>query len=366
MQKKRNATAPAALPAKANKAATGKRAQNPTVGARHAVPERPTITAQPSSTTSRRSPTKVPRARKRRRAKPAEQRLKPSPPLTTKDAFAVLFGDATTIAASSSSARAAKPAPIAKSSPPFARAAVKKSAAGKQSPNETVGARPAVPERPASTAQPSSTTPRRSRSKAARLPKRSVILSAAKDLSRPAGKLSRSRSRSRKRKRAQSSPAAAAAPTSTSAAAIAAQPISSAPPPRIRIGDAMRRSGLDEYKVARTFAGVVDKLSDGTKDTGGVQKLLVDVLKECSRHLDAPQSERAAPAAPVNITMVHNVPRPVRTQPPPPQQLNAAPLVAAPAPGTASTTEPAAQAIEPVTKSDVAQSDAPAPPARQP
>ena len=214
------------------------------------------VTPQPNKSAAR---------AQRRRAKPAEQRLKPSPPLTTKDAFAVLFGDATTIAASSSSARAAKPAPIAKSSPPFARAAVKKSAAGKQSPNETVGARPAVPERPASTAQPSSTTPRRSRSKAARLPKRSVILSAAKDLSRPAGKLSRSRSRSRKRKRAQSSPAAAAAPTSTSAAAIAAQPISSAPPPRIRIGDAMRRSGLDEYKVARTFAGVVDKLSDGTK-----------------------------------------------------------------------------------------------------
>ena len=111
-----------------------------------------------------------------------------------------------------------------------------------------------MPERPASTAQPWSTTPRRSRGKAARLAKRAVILSAAKDLSRPTGKLSRSRSRSSKRKRAQSSPAAAA---------IAAQPISSAPPPRIRIGDAMRRSGLDEYKVARTFAGVVDKLSDG-------------------------------------------------------------------------------------------------------
>ena len=31
----------------------------------------------------------------------------------------------------------------------------------------------------------------------------------------------------------------------------------------------MRRSGLDEYKVARTFAVVVDKLSDGktAKDT---------------------------------------------------------------------------------------------------
>ena len=109
----------------------------------------------------------------------------------------------------------------------------------------------------------------------------------------------------------------------------------------------MRRSGLDEYKVARTFAGVVDKLSDGTKDTGGVQKLLVDVLKECSRHLDPPQSERATPAAPVQITMVHNVPRPFRTQAPPQPQLNAAPLVDAAAPSAAPPTEPAASPASP-------------------
>ena len=116
----------------------------------------------------------------------------------------------------------------------------------------------------------------------------------------------------------------------------------------------MRRTGLDEYKVARTFAGVVDKLSDGTKDTGGVQKLLVDVLKECSRHLDPPQTERAASAAPVHITMVHNVPRPVRTQTPP-QQLNAAPLVDAAAPSATPATD-AAPASEPVTKPDATPS----------
>jgi hypothetical protein len=142
----------------------------------------------------------------------------------------------------------------------------------------------------------------------------------------------------------------------------------------------MRRSGLDEYKVARTFAVVVDKLSDGTKDTGGVRKLLVDVLKECSRHLDPPQSERAAPAAPLHITMVHNVPRPFRTQPPPPQpqpqqqpQVNAAPLVDAAAPSAtpsgATTNEPAASptpATEPVTRSDATQFDTTAPPAPKP
>jgi hypothetical protein len=100
-------------------------------------------------------------------------------------------------------------------------------------------------------------------------------------------------------------------------------------PPRVRIGEAMRRTGLDEYKVARTFAVVVDKLSGkNPKDSGGVQKLLVDVLKECSRHLDPPHSERDAPAAPSRIMLIHHVPRPDRT-PKPPQQppLNAAPDV---------------------------------------
>jgi hypothetical protein len=124
----------------------------------------------------------------------------------------------------------------------------------------------------------------------------------------------------------------------------------------------MRRSGLDEYKVARTFAGVVDKLSDGTKDTGGVQKLLVDVLKECSRHLDPPQTERAASAAPVQITMVHNVPRPFRAQAPQQQpQLNAAPLVDAAALSATPATD-AAPAGEPAPSPASPPSSAPADP----
>jgi hypothetical protein len=102
------------------------------------------------------------------------------------------------------------------------------------------------------------------------------------------------RSRSSKRNRSKlASPAAINAAVKSAFGddtTIAARLVSTAPPPRIRIGDAIRRSGLDEYRVARTFAGVVDKLSDGknAKDAGGVQKLLVDVLKECSRHLDPP------------------------------------------------------------------------------
>jgi hypothetical protein len=133
------------------------------------------------------------RARKRKRRKPAEQRVKPAAPLATKDAFAVLFGDATTIAARSSPfARVAKPSGSAafasspsravESSAPAASpgnandvAKNPRAAIGKRAQSLTVGARPtavgkhlkAVPERLASTTQPSCTTSSRGRSKTA-------------------------------------------------------------------------------------------------------------------------------------------------------------------------------------------------------
>jgi hypothetical protein len=91
----------------------------------------------------------------------------------------------------------------------------------------------------------------------------------------------------------------------------------------------MRRTGLDEYRVAETFAGVLETLTGkNAAKAGAVQKIVVDVLKECSRHLDPPQSDRAASAATPVIALIHNVPRPDRT-PKPQQQLNAA--IASPA-----------------------------------
>lgn len=76
----------------------------------------------------------------------------------------------------------------------------------------------------------------------------------------------------------------------------------------------MRNRGLDEYKVAEIFATVVEKLSGKKRGAGGgSEKLLVDVLKECSRHLDTPRTtERQASDAPTPITLVHCVARPVR------------------------------------------------------
>ena len=206
-------------------------------------------------------------------------------------------------------------------------------------PSSTVGARPATagrhvkdaPEPPTSTAQPSSTPSRHRRTKTSRRskkrkrkqpkpPSRRAINDALTQAFGDATNVDRPSSSSALDVR----PASAASSTSP-AAVIDVRSSATTHPPRVRIGEAMRRSGLDEYKVARTFAVVVDKLSGkNPKDSGGVHKLLVDVLKECSRHLDPPHSERDAPAAPSRIMLIHHVPRPDRTPKPQPQ-LDAAP-----------------------------------------
>ena len=85
----------------------------------------------------------------------------------------------------------------------------------------------------------------------------------------------------------------------------------------VRIGDALRQSGLDEWTVAGGYVGVVDKLTNKSKSNDSVEKLLVDVLKECSRHLEPPRSADAPPDPPVIVRLVHTVSRPVRTLRPP-------------------------------------------------
>ena len=120
--------------------------------------------------------------------------------------------------------------------------------------------------------------------------------------------------RARKKTQAASNPPAdQSAPAGAAAGSASAAGAKAAPHPRVRIGDAMRTTGLDEFKVAATFANVVDKLSGKTAGDGGVQKLLVDVLKECSRHLDAPSSDRDAKDFTGPITLIHCVPRPDRS-----------------------------------------------------
>jgi hypothetical protein len=81
---------------------------------------------------------------------------------------------------------------------------------------------------------------------------------------------------------------------------------------RVRIGDALRQSGLDEWTIADGYISVVDKLTNGSDDKESPNKLLVDVLKECSRHLEPARSGDTAGEGPVTVRLVHNVSRPKR------------------------------------------------------
>jgi hypothetical protein len=83
---------------------------------------------------------------------------------------------------------------------------------------------------------------------------------------------------------------------------------------RLRLGDAVRKAGLDEHKVAETYVDVVDKLRSETKLNGSIEKVLADVLKECSRVLEPlrPSNLSGAGDAPTPVHLVHKVLRPKR------------------------------------------------------
>lgn len=86
-----------------------------------------------------------------------------------------------------------------------------------------------------------------------------------------------------------------------------------APAPRVSIGAALRQAGFDEHAIARQWMRVVGKLTKrDAADRNGVQKLLVDVLKECSRQVDSANQPYRSGDAPVIVQLVHTVSRPPR------------------------------------------------------
>jgi hypothetical protein len=101
-------------------------------------------------------------------------------------------------------------------------------------------------------------------------------------------------------------------PAGTVAASPAATAIQGTPVKRVRLAEALRSSGLDELTVAQNYVVVVEKLRDERGGTDGTRKMLVDVLKECSRILEPPKSVGGASEAPAVVNLYHNVPRPVR------------------------------------------------------
>jgi hypothetical protein len=96
------------------------------------------------------------------------------------------------------------------------------------------------------------------------------------------------------------------------------------------MSDALRHAGVDEVLVAEHFAAIITKLSGKSEDKDGVEKLFVDILKECTRHLDSPRapgpaSASSAAADPVVIVnLIHEVARPNRPTPATVAALNAA------------------------------------------
>lgn len=78
---------------------------------------------------------------------------------------------------------------------------------------------------------------------------------------------------------------------------------------QLRMGEALRNQGINEQCVAAAYARVVGMLKN--KATGdSVDKVMLDILKECSKHLE--EDSKAAGSAPIRVRLIHNVARPQR------------------------------------------------------
>jgi hypothetical protein len=93
--------------------------------------------------------------------------------------------------------------------------------------------------------------------------------------------------------------------------------------PRVRLRTALRYAGLDEWKVGRTLSKKVQELckarfvkSKGSQKRKKVpasaaqNKLLLEYLKEATRHLDPTTARAAQSQDGTTIELVHCVPRP--------------------------------------------------------
>ncbi|HKW89747.1 MAG TPA: hypothetical protein VJN21_13445 [Candidatus Acidoferrales bacterium] len=85
------------------------------------------------------------------------------------------------------------------------------------------------------------------------------------------------------------------------------------PRPRVKLPEAFRAIGLDEYGIAQCFAEQIEDIRHPDKKKRISRKLLLDFLKECVRVLYAPARRGDALEQPAKIELVHFVPRPDRS-----------------------------------------------------
>jgi hypothetical protein len=93
----------------------------------------------------------------------------------------------------------------------------------------------------------------------------------------------------------------------------ATEPLRKSRRKRVRLGEALRKRGIDEHAVAAGYADVMGELQSKPKDSNA-EKLLVDILKQCGKILD----QEDAPVNPesdirsVPVVVLHNMMRPER------------------------------------------------------
>jgi len=131
----------------------------------------------------------------------------------------------------------------------------------------------------------------------------------------PTGKASRPQQKGRDNEEPASSPKPGGAKARSSRAA-RTSPKRASRKKRIRLADAFRSRGIDEYVIADGYAVALKTLKpkEGGETEASIGKTFMDTLKECSRILDPPRTstERGASDAPAVVQLIHRVPRPAR------------------------------------------------------
>lgn len=104
--------------------------------------------------------------------------------------------------------------------------------------------------------------------------------------------------------------------TGGSTSAAPAQPKRNRRRKAVGIGYALRQRGFDEHTIAENYVELTQRLRAKSDKSGSIEKLLVDVMKECSKYIEPPKpAERwgdHAGRAPIHIHLVHHVSRPER------------------------------------------------------